>query len=89
MESTLSPWRFVPGDTVYVRDFIRDIPLIVEKQVASKDLRSFVKLTGSVESIVDAGLQTVPHYILKDSAAGTTYLTSQLLMSTKPLYSKK
>lgn len=89
MVHTLKPWRFIPGDTVYTRDLIRDIPLVVEKQVESNELKSYVALTESAASIISAGLQTAPHYLLKDPIAGTTYLTSQLLISTKPIYAKK
>jgi hypothetical protein len=71
--SIRNPWRFSPGDTVYVRGWSQDYPVTIEAPAEfSEGLRRV----------------TVPHYHCRDHLGGT-WLLSQLHLSGSPISERK
>ncbi len=80
------PWRFMPGDNLYVRGWSQDYTVEITNRVPPDQLAATLRkpLPEAMASAISARCPIAPHYEVEDHLGGT-WLLSQLNLSRHPI----
>ena len=80
------PWRYMPGDQLYVRGWSQDHRVEIRSRVSTDQLAATLRkpLPEAMASAISARCAIAPHYEVEDHVGGT-WLLSQLHLSLHPI----